>query len=175
TTLRHRRRRAALALLVILVVTTGIEHADARRKKQKGSVVATINGKRRKWNAKKLTVDLSGGNQVTGVATIKRPRRLNQFIPGLSMSCQLDFAGPFPVTPVFPQFCVLGYSEIRFSANPNPKMWGGSNFENQVEIAFESLKCSILSGRFHGTLTSQNTPPNPDVVVEDGTFSINIG
>jgi hypothetical protein len=161
----------ALVLAAVLVVGIGVHDAAARRKK--GSVIATIDGKRRKWNAKKLTVDVSG-NQVTFVATIKRPR-LNQLIPGLSMSCQLDLGGIFPVTPQFPQPCVLGYSEFRASRNPVYKRWGGSNFENRVEVTFDSLNGDILTGRFRGTLTSQNTPPNPDVTVENGTFSINVG
>ena len=32
-----------------------------------------------------------------------------------------------------------------------------------------------LTGSFHGTLTSQNTPPNPPVTIENGTFSIDVG
>ena len=72
------------------------------------------------------------------------------------------------------QLCVLGYSEIRFSRNPNPKMWGGSNFDGTAAVTFDSLIGSRLTGKFSGTLTSQNNPPNPPVSI-NGTFSIDVG
>ncbi len=170
--LRRRHGILALALGAALVVTTGVHDAAAKRKK--GSVVATINGKHRRWNAKKITVTVVA-DSVTIVATVKRPRRLNQFIPGVALTCQLDLTGTFPVTPQFPQLCVVGYSEFRFSRNPDPKMWGGSNSDDAAEVTFDSLSGNRLTGRFHGTLTSQNTPPNPPVSIENGTFSIDVG
>jgi hypothetical protein len=109
------------------------------------------------------------------IATIKRPRRLNQFIRGVAGSCQLDLAGGFPVTPQFPQICSVGYSEGRFSRRPDPKMWGGSNFVDGAEVTFDSFDGIRLTGRFHGTLASQYTPANPPVTIENGTFSVNVG
>jgi hypothetical protein len=161
----------AVAVGAALVGASGVR--DAAAKKKKSSVSATIDGKHRTWGARKITVDVTAG-LVTFVATIKRPHRLNQLIPGLSMGCQLDLAGPFPVTPVCPQPCVLGYSEVRFSRHPDPKMWGGSNCLDGIEVTFDAFDAGRLTGRFHGTLTSQNTPANPPVTV-GGTFSINIG
>ena len=170
----HRTRHGilVLALAAAFVITTGVP--DAAAKKKKSSVVATIDGKQRRWNAKKLTID-TGGNSVNVIATIKRPHRVNQLIRGLSFSCQFDRTWVFPVTPQYPQFCVVGYSEVRFSTNPNPKTWGGANVEGTVEVTFDSLEGNRLTGRFHGTLTSQQNPPNPSVTVEKGTFSIDIG
>ena len=170
--LRNRHGILALALGAALVVTTGVHDAAARRKK--ASVVATINGKHRRWGARKITVSVTA-DTVTFVATVKRPHRLNQFIPGVALTCQLDLAGAFPVTPQFPQLCIVGYSEFRFSRNPDPKMWGGSNFDATAEVTFDSFSGNRLTGRFQGTLTSQNTPPNPPVSIENGTFSIDVG
>jgi len=171
--LRNRHRILVLALGAALVVTTGVHDAAARKKKE--SVVATINGKHRRWRTKKIGVIVSTNpDSVSIIATVKRPHRLNQFIPGVALTCELSLASTFPVTPVFPQLCVLGYSEIRFSRNPNPKMWGGSNFDGTAAVTFDSLVGGRLTGTFSGTLTSQNNPPNPPVSI-NGTFSIDVG
>src|SRR3989442_15773852 len=99
-----------LALGAALVVTTGVH--DAARKKKKESVVATINGKHRRWRTKKIGVIVSTNpDSVSIIATVKRPR-LNQFIPGVALTCELSLASTFPVTPVFPQLCILGYTEV---------------------------------------------------------------
>jgi hypothetical protein len=161
-----------LTLAASLLLATDVHDAAARRKK-KSSVSATIDGTRRTWNAKKLTVDVAAG-QVTVVATIKRPR-LNRLIRGLSMSCQVDLAGLLPVTPTFPQLCVLGYSELRLARTPVHKTWGGSNFEEQVEVTFESRSGDTVTGRFRGTLASQIVPPEAPLVIEGGTFTIDVG
>ncbi len=125
-----------LALGAALVVTTGV-HDAAARKKKKESVVATINGKHRRWGTKKIGVIVdTNPDSVAIIATVKRPHRLNQFIPGVALTCELSLASTFPVTPVFPQLCILGYTEIRFSRNPNPKMWGGSNFDGTAAVTF---------------------------------------
>jgi len=170
--LRNRHGILMLALGAALVAAIGVHDAAAKRKRE--SVVATINGKHRRWGVRKLTVTVAPGS-VAIVATIKRPHRLNQFIPALALTCQLDLTGAFPVTPQFPQLCVVGYTEYRLSRNPNFKMWGGSNFDGAVEVTFDSLRGNRLTGTFHGTLTSQNTPPNPPASIENGTFSADVG
>ena len=172
--LRNRHRILVLALGAALVVTTGVQDAPARKKK-KESVVATINGKHRRWGTKKIGVILNTNpDSVAIIATVKRPHRLNQFIPGVALTCELSLASTFPVTPVFPQLCILGYTEVRFSRNPNPKMWGGSNFDGSAAVTFTSLVGGRLTGAFSGTLASQNNPPNPPVSI-NGTFSIDVG
>lgn len=166
------RTTALVVLAAVLLLASGVPDAAARGKK-KSSVAATIDGKRRTWNKKKLTVDVANGS-LTVVATIKKPR-LNKLIRGLSMSCQLDLAGLFPVTPVFPQLCVLGYSELRLAGSVVHKTWGGSNFVDGIEVTFDSLSGTTLSGRFHGTLGSQIVPPEAPVEIEDGTFTVDVG
>ena len=149
-----------LALGAALVVTTGVHDAAARKKKE--SVVATINGKHRRWRTKKIGIIVSTNpDSVAIIATVKRPHRLNQFIPGVALTCELSLASTFPVTPVFPQLCVLGYSEIRFSRNPNPKMWGGSNFDG-----------TYVRGRFFGVFDMPQQPGTPTQapISGEGTF-----
>jgi len=170
-TRRRRLRFLALALGAVLVVTAAPQDAVAKKKKAK--VTATIDGKKRKWSGKKVTVYLSAGS-VNIVATTPHPR-LNQLVPGVGVSCQVDLAGPFPVTPQFPQFCVLGYSEVRFSKTPNPEMWGGSNVDGAVVVTFESRDENRVTGTFHGVVSPQSPPSNPPVTIENGTFSIDIG
>jgi hypothetical protein len=160
-----------LALGATLVVTTGVQDATARRRRP--NVTATINGRHRRWGARKITVTLTGG-LVAIIATVKRPHRLNQFIPQTGITCALDLAGAFPVTPAFPQLCIVTYSELRFSRNPSPKSWGGNNYDGTATVTFDSYSGGRLTGTFHGTLMSQDTPPNPPVI-EDGTFSVDVG
>jgi hypothetical protein len=164
-------RLVTLLLVGALAFATGADLAHARRKKQ--SVAATINGKHRRWRARKVHVVLNSGN-VTVIATITRPR-LHQLVPGLSIACQLDLAGPFPVTPQFPQLCVLGYSEFRFARNIPHKLWGGNNFDGSVTVTFDSLVDGKLTGTFRGTLPSEDMPPGPPAQVDDGTFVIDVG
>lgn len=174
-----RRAIPVLALVTALVVAIGVHEAAAKKKRGKESVVAVVNGKRRSWNTKKIGVTvgpLTGSlSSVSVIATVKR-FRLNQFIPGLSLSCEVELAGTFPVTPVFPQqLCLVGYTELRASRHPSYKMWGGSNADQAVQFTLDSLVGNRLTGTFHGTLASQDAPPNPPVTIENGTFSIDLG
>ena len=67
--LRNRHGILALALCAALVVTTGVHDAAARRKK--ASVVATINGKHRRWGAKKITVSKDNTTIIEGAGKTK--------------------------------------------------------------------------------------------------------
>jgi hypothetical protein len=161
------------------VAVIGVHEAAAKKKRGKESVVAVVNGKRRSWNTKKIGVTVSPltGNlsSVSVIAVIKHPH-LNQLVPGLSLSCEVDLTGTFPVTPVFPQqLCLLGYTEIRTSRHPSYKSWGGSNADQAVQFALDSLVGNRLTGTFRGTLASQDASPNPSVTIENGTFSIDLG
>jgi hypothetical protein len=175
--LHCRRAIPVLAFAAALVVAIGVHDAAAKKKRGRESVVAVVNGKRRSWNAKKIGVTvepLTGSlSSVSVIAAVKHPH-LNQLVPGLSLSCEVDLTGTFPVTPVFPQqLCLVGYTEIRTSRNPTYKSWGGSNADQAVQFTLDSLVGNRLTGTFHGTLTSQGTP-NPPVTIENGTFSIDV-
>jgi len=167
-------RLLALAVAAALLVTSAAPDAEARRKKKKEVVTATVNGKQRRWRAKKVTV-LVTNDTVTIIATILRPHRLNQFIPGLSIFCALDRTVVFPVTPVFPQLCVMGYSETHFSRHPENKMWGGSNGLGNATVTFDSLVGTRLQGHFSGMLTPEGGNTDPSVSVQNGTFSVDVG
>ena len=87
----------------------------------------------------------------------------------------LDLASTFPVTPVFPAFCVMSYTELKYRAPIVTRGWGGSNVPgSDVTVTFQSYEGGRLTGTFHGTLTSQDVPPNPPVTV-DGQFSVDLG
>src|SRR5262249_48371189 len=63
-----------------------------------------------------------------------------------------------------------GDDEIRISTHSDAKMWAG-----RTPVTFESYRGGRLTGSFHGTLTSQNTPATPPVRVADGVCSVNVG
>jgi pimeloyl-ACP methyl ester carboxylesterase len=142
--LHSRHRTAVLALTTALLLATGVQ--DAAAKKSKGIVAATINGKHRRWAGKKVGVMVEG-DSVTVIAVIRRFTHLNQFIPGLSLFCAFDLTGPFPVTPQFPQACVVAYTETHFSRHPDNKRWSGSNGDHAAEVTFDSRVGNRLTGR----------------------------
>jgi hypothetical protein len=158
--------------LALVVGLQGGEAIAKKRKKSKSTVTATIDGKRRTYKKRNVSINVGGGG-VTIVATIARPH-LNQLVTGVGVSCQLDLASTFPVTPVFPAFCVMSYTELKFKAPIVTRMWGGSNGDSDVTVTYESHENGRLIGTFHGTLTSQDVPPNPPVTV-DGQFSVDLG
>jgi hypothetical protein len=169
---RNQRWIVALAVGIALVAAAGVHDSAAKKRKTRSSVAATIDGKHSRWGGKNVTIQATS-TDVTIVATITRPHRLNQLIRGVAVSCQLDLTGTFPVTPVFPQSCVLGYSEVRFGPHLDPKRWGGSNFLDGVVVTFDSLDGGRLRGSFQGTIPSEDTPPNPPVTLQ-GTFSVGV-
>jgi hypothetical protein len=157
------------------VLAIGVHEAAAKKKQGKESVVAVVNGKRRSWGTKKIGVTVApltdSLSSVSVVATVKR-FHLNQLVPGLALSCEVDLTGTFPVTPMFPQqLCLVGYTEIRVSRHPSTKMWGGSNADQAVQFTLDSLVGNRLTGTFHGTLASEDNPP---VTIENGTFSVDV-
>lgn len=161
----------AVALGVALAV--GLQADDAAAKKRKKpSVTATIEGKRRAWKRRNISVDYRNGF-LTIVATILKPR-LNQLVAGVAISCPLNTAGPFPTTPVFPDLCLIGYTELKFRAPIVTKMWGGNSFDGGVSVTFDAFDGNRLTGHFQGTLDSEDTPANPPVTL-DGQFAIDVG
>ena len=169
----RKNRRWIMAVAIGLALVVGLPGGEAiAKKRKKSTVTATVDGKRRAWKKKNVTVDVRGGS-VTIVATILRPH-LNQLVAGVAVSCQLDLAGPFPTTPVFPALCVAGYTELKFRTPIVTRMWGGNNFDEGVTVTFDSFDGNRLTGSWHGTLTSQDTPANAPVTV-DGQFSVDVG
>jgi hypothetical protein len=168
----NRPSTIAMFLGAALVLTIGVHDAAARRRGER--VTATVNGKHIKWGAKKLTVPLVPG-AVNFVAVVRRPH-LHQVIRGLSFSCIIDLTtSTFPVTPVFPQICVLGYIQGRFDLHQNYEMWGATSADNSVEVTFDSFDGRRLTGTFRGTLAAEIPTTNPPATVENGTFAIDIG
>jgi hypothetical protein len=169
-----------MAVAFGLALVVGLQGDDAvakKRKKSKSSVTATIDGNRSTWKKKNVLVDVDAGvPAVNIIAAIAHPRlaQLNKILKGVGVSCQLDLASTFPVTPAFPAFCVMSYTEIKFRAPIVTRSWGGSNVGDDVTVTYESHENGRLTGTFHGTLTSQDVPPNPPVTV-DGQFSVDVG
>jgi len=162
----------AMLLGAALVLTIGVHDAAARRKGER--VTATVNGKHIKWGAKKIGI-LPTPGAVSFVAVVKHPH-LHQLIRGLSFSCIVDLStSTFPVTPVFPQLCVLGYVQGRFDLHQNYEMWGSTSVDNSVEVTFDSFDGRRLTGHFRGTLAAEIPTTNPPATVENGTFAIDIG
>jgi hypothetical protein len=162
-----------MAVAFGLMLVVGL-HGDevVAKKRKKSTVTATVDGKRRTFKKKNVTVDVGGGG-VTIVATIAKPH-LNQFVTGVGVVCQLDLASTFPVTPAFPAFCIVSYDEFKFHAPIVVRSWGSSNVDSDVTVTYESYEGGRLTGTFHGTLASEDVPPNPPVTV-DGQFSVDVG
>jgi len=166
------RRRWIMAVAFGLALVVGLQGGEAvakRRKKSKSTVTATIDGKRRTYKKKNVSMNVGGGG-ATIVATIARPH-LNQLVTGVGVRCPLDLAGTFPVTPAA---CVMSYTEVKFHVPIVTRKWGGSSVDGDVTVTYESYENGRLTGTFHGTLTSQDVPPNPPVTV-DGQFSVDVG
>ena len=162
----------ALLLGAALVLTTGGHDAAARRRGER--VTATVNGKHIKWGAKKIGI-LPIPGAVSFVAVPKRPH-LHQLIRGLSFSCIIDLTtSTFPVTPVSPQICTIGYSQLRYGLNQNLEMWGATNFDNSIQVTFDSFDGRRVTGTFRGTLAAEIPATNPPAMVENGTFAIDVG
>ena len=134
----------------------------------KQTVTAVVGGHRARFKNKTVVVTAAGAEGVV-FGGAQKPRRLGQLLKGLTVSCPIGLdSATFPVDG---QFCVIGYSETRFSQNFSIKQWSGG--PDGIRVTFMSFDGTRLRGTFEGTLA----PFDPNggygpVTVQNGSFSV---
>jgi len=154
------RRALRLVVAAVLAVLVAGPSSDAlAKKKNKGQVRVTVNGKTVKL---KKNLSITGGGDTVAffliAQTKPRPR-----LRTLGIGC-----GQFP-PPAVPgpgSFCTTSYQETKISRNPVIKAW--IDQVGQTQVTFDSYDGQQISGHFVADVTS--LAGDPPVHIE-GEFS----
>jgi hypothetical protein len=150
--------RIVIAAVMAVLVAGPSSDALAKKKRNKGQVRATVNGKTVKL--KKYVSITGGGNTVAFLVIAQtRPRPLLRTV---GVSC-----GQFP-PPAVPgpgAYCSTSYQETKISRNPVLRAWTDVG---ATQVTFDSYDGQQISGRFSADLPS--LAGDPPVHIE-GEFS----
>jgi hypothetical protein len=117
--------------------------------------------------------NICDGFTQAGVSFVAAPRRyhLGQTLRAVSLACA-DFDLSSTTFPVTPQFCLLGYTEIKVKVPPTSKRWGSSSTAT-AQVMFTSFDGTHVTGTFSGTLAPESGTSTP-ATITNGKFSLNL-
>ena len=141
-------RIAVLAAVAVLVA--GLPHDALAKKKKKGKVTATFNGKTVKLNR---YVHIAGGGGTIAFQVLAQTKPRGQFYT-LSVAC-----GQFPpvVVPGPLDFCSASLQDTRTKGGYSSKMW--LNLPGESVVTIDSYDGQQIVGRFSGQLDSLGGDP----------------
>jgi len=159
------RWKLAVMLGVALATAFPVSEAAAGRGDK---ITATVNGHRVRFRRGQVCDGATAaGFSIVGA---QKPHRLGQTLRGLALGCAIDVSTI--TSPVSPEFCVMGYTEIRFKPGVPTKQWGGSNPD--IQITLSPVSGGRLQGMFSGTLQPESGSTAP-ATVTNGKFSVVLG
>ena len=162
-----RTRRSILAPTLAVALVTGFAATEAAAGKG-DKILATVNGHR--VRLRRALVCDGYTPAVVSMVGAQKPHRLGQTVRSLAVACAIDITtSAFPVSP---EFCAIGYAEIKVKPGVPVKQWGGSNPD--VQVTLEQFDGTVLVGTFSGPLQPVSGTTDP-ATVTNGRFSLVLG
>ncbi len=163
-----RTRGLILGAVVLAGLVAGMPgDAAAKKKRNKVSVSATVNGKKLKPTPRTLDISGGGGTIGLGVLAQKIPGGYRGTIKTLYVACATLWPPPALGVPLLA--CTGNYSESN-TRNPGAmKFWNGSPSDDSTTVIIDAWDGVTVQGHFTATFTALSSGLPPVTVA--GTFS----
>jgi hypothetical protein len=162
-----RLERSILPVMIGMALAIGYPVGEAAAGKG-DRITATINGR----HVRLRRAQVCDGYTTAGVsiAAGQKPHRLGQTLRSIALACAVDITTA--ALPLSPEFCSIGYAEIKFRPGVPVKQWGGASAD--VHVTLEEFDGTHLEGTFSGTLQPEAGTTTP-ATVTNGRFSLLLG